>query len=290
MKKFLAIFLVLTLLLSFAACKKDDTYRTDVDGTTESTEASEQTTELDETTTKKSDKPGKKETTTAAPFENPNVIEPAALLNLVGLDNYNLTSAEPNTSKSSGVTFIAKRYENKSSAANTLPAQISTGGTDFVLNETLLKDFIAKGWTVISKKDANTAAEAGAETSVILKNNSGVTTKLVVTNKSTVSMPLGDCPITEIGILKSITEQTWANFTVGGVNVTSGKSYADFINAFGKPVKINASEYYKGNNYTHSKVTLIFEKKVGDETWNMSLTCVDTKGSIEIESCIYEVK
>ncbi|MBQ8766020.1 MAG: hypothetical protein IJZ16_04390 [Clostridia bacterium] len=287
MKKFLAIFLVLALLLSFAACKKDDTYRTDVDGTTESSEPSEQTNEADETTTKK---PGKKETTTAAPFENPNVVEPAALLNLVGLDNYNLTSAEPNTSKTSGVTFIAKRYENKSSAANILPAQISTGGTDFVLNETLLKDFIATGWTVISKKDANTAAEAGAETSVILKNNSGETTKLVVTNKSTVSMPLGECPITEIGILKSITEQTWADFTVGGVKVTSGKSYADFINAFGKPVKINVSEYYKGNDYTHSKVTLIFEKKVGNETWNMSLTCVDTKGNIEIESCIYEVK
>lgn len=286
MKKFLAIFLVLTLLLSFAACNKDDTYKTDVDGTTESTEATDQAADSDETT----EKSGKKETTTAAPFENPNVVEPAALLNLVGLDNYNVTSADPNTAKSSGVTFIAKRYENKSSAANTLPAQISTGGTDFVLNETLLNDFIATGWTVISKKDANTAAEAGAETSVILKNNSGTTTKLVVTNKSTVSMPLGDCPVTEIGILKTITEQTWADFTVGGVNVTSGKSYADFINAFGKPVKINISEYYKGNNYTHSKVTLIFEKKVGDETWNMSLTCVDTKGSIEIESCIYEVK
>ena len=285
MKKFLSILLILALLFSFAACNKDETTKTDVDSTNESVENT--TAEKDETTTKKS---GKKETTTAAPFENPNVIEPAALLSLIGIDNYNLTSAKPNTSKSSGVTFIAKRYELKNVVENTLSAQISTAGTDFILNETLLNDFIAKGWTVISKKDANTAADAGAETSVILKNNQGTTTKLVVTNKTDVSMPLGECPITEIGILKTITEQEWAEFSVGGISVTTYKSYADIINAFGKPVKLNIAEYYKGNDYTHSKVVMIFEKTVGNEKWNMSLTCVDTKGSVEIESCIYEVK
>lgn len=288
MKKFLAIFLVLTILFAFAACKPDD--NTDVDNsTTESTAADGQSTNGEEDTTKKKPRP---ETTTCAPFENPNLTEPSALFKIVGFDNYNLKSADPNTSKSSGVTFIAKRYEIKNSSGNTLPAKINTEGTDFVLNETLLKDFVAKGWTVISKKDMNTAAEAGSETSVILKNGAGKTTKLVVTNKSATSMPLSDCVITEIGILKTITEQTWAEFTIDGKAGTATlASYNDYVNAFGKPAKINVAEYYKGNDYTHSKVTLIFEQKVGNETWSMSVSYEDkATGEVILQSCIYEVK
>lgn len=288
MKKFLAIFLILTILFAFAACKPDD--NTDVDNsTTESTVADEQSTNGEEDTTKKKPRP---ETTTCAPFENPNLTEPSALFKIVGFDNYNLKSADPNTSKSSGVTFIAKRYEIKNSSGNTLPAKINTEGTDFVLNETLLKDFAAKGWTVISKKDMNTAAEAGSETSVILKNGAGKTTKLVVTNKSATSMPLSDCVITEIGILKTITEQTWAEFTIDGKAGTATlASYNDYVNAFGKPAKINVAEYYKGNDYTHSKVTLIFEQKVGNETWSMSVSYEDkATGEVILQSCIYEVK
>lgn len=288
MKKFLAIFLILTILFAFAACKPDD--NTDVDNsTTESTVADEQSTNGEEDTTKKKPRP---ETTTCAPFENPNLTEPSALFKIVGFDNYNLKSADPNTSKSSGVTFIAKRYEIKNSSGNTLPAKINTEGTDFVLNETLLKDFVAKGWTVISKKDMNTAAEAGSETSVILKNGAGKTTKLVVTNKSATSMPLSDCVITEIGILKTITEQTWAEFTIDGKAGTATlASYNDYVNAFGKPAKINVAEYYKGNDYTHSKVTLIFEQKVGNETWSMSVSYEDkATGEVTLQSCIYEVK
>lgn len=288
MKKFLAIFLVLTILFAFAACKPDD--NTDVDNsTTESTVADEQSTNGEEDTTKKKPRP---ETTTCAPFENPNLTEPSALFKIVGFDNYNLKSADPNTSKSSGVTFIAKRYEIKNSSGNTLPAKINTEGTEFVLNETLLKDFAAKGWTVISKKDMNTAAEAGSETSVILKNGAGKTTKLVVTNKSATSMPLSDCVITEIGILKTITEQTWAEFIIDGKAGTATlASYNDYVSAFGKPVKINVAEYYKGNDYTHSKVTLIFEQKVGNETWSMSVSYEDkATGEVILQSCIYEVK
>lgn len=287
MKKFLAIFLVLTLLFSFAACNND---KPDNDGDTPTeSQVGEQTTGGEEDTTKKKPRP---ETTTAAPFENPNLTEPAALFKIVGFDNYNLKSADPNTSKSSGVTFIAKRYEIKNSSGNTLPAKINTEGTEFVLNETLLKDFAANGWTVISKKDMNTAAEAGSETSVILKNSAGKTTKLVVTNKSSTSMALGDCVITEIGILKTITEQTWAEFTIDGKAGTSKlSSYNDYVNAFGKPSKINIAEYYKGNDYTHSKVTLIFEQKIGNATWSMSVSYEDkTTGEVELQSCIYEVK
>lgn len=285
MKKFLAIFLVLTLLFSFAACNKDETPNSDDEST--SGQKTEQTNSGEEDTTKKNPRP---ETTTAAPFENPNLTEPAALFKLVDANSYNLTSAEPNTSKSSGVTFIAKRYQNKNFSGNTIPANINTEGTDFVLNETVLKDFIAKGWTVVSKYDANTAIEAGAESSVVLKNADGKATKLIATNKSTTSMALGDCVITEIGILKTITQQTWAEFSIDGKAGTTGSSYADFVNAFGKPKNINVAEYYKGNDYTHCKATMIFEKTAGNETWTMTVSCVEENGKMSIESCIYEVK
>ena len=287
MKKFLAIFLVLTLLFSFAACNKGDDTNTD-DNTTTEAPVDEQSTNVEEDTTKKKPRP---ETTTAAPFENPNVTEPAELFNLVDINTYNLKNAQPNTSKTTGVTFIIKRYEIKNTSGNTLSAKINTEGTEFVLNETLLKDFAANGWTVISKKDMNTAAEAGAETSVILKNGQGKATKLIVTNKSATTMALGDCVITEIGILKTITEQTWAEFTVDGKFGTAGSSYAELVNAFGKPKNINVAEYYKGNDYTHSKVTLIFEQKIGNETWTMSVAYEDkATGEKTLQSCIFEVK
>ncbi len=288
MKKFLAIFLVFILLFSFAACNKDDDTNTD-DTTTTENQVGEQTTDGEEDTTNK--KPNRFETTTAAPFENPNITEPAALFKIVDVNSYTLKSADPNTTKSSGVTFIINRYENKNPSGNTLPANVDTEGTKFVLNETLLKDFVANGWTVISKKDMNTAAEAGAETSVILKNNEGKTTKLIVTNKSATSMALSDCVITEIGILKTITEQKWAEFTLDGKAGTTNSTYADFINAFGEPKSINVAEYYKGNDYTHSKVTLLFEQKVGNETWSMSVSYEDkATGEVMLQSCIYEVK
>ncbi len=289
MKRFLAIFLVLTLLFSFAACNKNETPDAgeDVNKTTEN-QADEQTTDGEEDTTKRKPRP---ETTTAAPFENPNLTEPAALFKVVGFDNYNLKSAAPNTTASSGVTFIIKRYEIKNSTGNTLSANVDTEGTKFVLNETLLKDFVANGWTIISKKDANAAIEAGDETSVILKNNAGKTTKLVVTNKTSTSMALADCVITEIGILKTITEQVWAEFTIDGKAGTTGSTYADFVNTFGKPISINVSEYYKGNDYTHSKVAMIFEQKIGNETWTLSVSYEDkATGEVELQSCIFEVK
>lgn len=286
MKKFLAIFLVLTLLFSFAACNRDDKPGVDDDTTTESP-VDEQSTNGEEDTTKKKPRP---ETTTAAPFENPDLTEPAALFKVVGVDNYNLKESKPNTAQSSGVTMIIKRYEIKNNAGNTLSGKISTEGTEFVLNETLLKDFAANGWTVVSKKDINTAIEAGKDASVILKNSQGKATKLKVTNTASTSMAMGDCVITEIGIVKTITQETWADFTIDGKAGTAKASYEDYVNAFGKPKNINVGEYYKGNDYNYSKATLVFEQKVNGKTWTISVGFEEkSTGEREIQSCIYSV-
>lgn len=283
MKKFLAIFLVLTLLFSFAACNKDDV--TNNGDETTSGQGTEQTTDKENTTNKKP----KPETTTAAPFENPNLTEPSALFKIVDVKDYEFKSGKPNTTASSGVTFIAKRYESKNPVANNIPAKVTTGGAEIVLNETTVKDFVSQGWTVISKNDVNTAVEAGKDTSVILKDSKGEVTKIIARNKSGNSIAIADCVITEIGILKTIENQTWADFTIDGKINTSSSTYTDYVNAFGKPKNINVAEYYKGNDYTHCKATLLFEKTVGNETWTISVVFKDTNGKAAIESCIIEV-
>lgn len=288
MKKFLAIFLVFILLFSFAACNKDDDTNTDGTTTTEN-QAGEQTTNGEEDTTNK--KPSRFETTTAAPFENPNLTEPAALFKIVDVNSYTHKSADPNTTKSSGVTFIINRYENKASLENTLSTRINIEDTELVLNETLLKDFVAKGWTIVSNKDANTAIEASKEANVYLKNSQGKTIKVMATNKNSTSTALGDCIITEISAVQSIEQQDWADFTVDGKVGTTNIDYADFVNAFGKPKTINATEYYKGNDYTHSKVSLLFEQKAGNETLSISVAFDDkATGDVKLQSFVCKVK
>ena len=288
MKKFLAIFLVLILLFSFAACNKDDDTNTDGTTTTEN-QAGEQTTDGEEDTTNK--KPNRFETTTAAPFENPNITEPAALFKIVDVNNYTHKSADPNTTKSSGVTFIINRYENKNSLENTLSTRIYVEDTELVLSETLLKDFVAKGWTIVSKQDANTAIEAGKGANVYLRNSQGKTIKVTATNKTSISTALGDCVITEISAIQSIEQQNWADFTIDGKAGTTNIAYADFVNAFGKPKTINATEYYKGNDYTHSKVSLLFEQKIGNETLSISVAFDDkATGDVKLQSFVCKVR
>ena len=50
-------------------------------------------------------------------------------------------------------------------------------------------------------------------------------------------------------------------------------------------------EYYKGNDYTHSKVAMIFEQKIGNEIWTASVSYEDkATGEVELQSFIFEVK
>lgn len=280
MKKFLAIFLVLTLLFSFAACNKDDVNSGD-DTTTE---------QNGEQTTNKKPPFNKGETTTAEPFENPNLTEPAALFKIVKAEDYNFIGGTPKTTATSGVTFIAKRYDNKNFTANTFSANISTGNANLILNETLLKDVIAQGWTIMSKNDANTSIVAGGTQSVFLKSSQGEAIKFAVANKNSTSVALADCVITEVGILKTITEQTWADFAIDGKTVTGDMSYADYVNAFGNPKTISVNEFYQGNDYEYCKTTLVFEKVEGNLTWTVTVGAVDENGKTTIESCIFGVK
>ncbi len=280
MKKFLAIFLVLVLLFSFAACNKDDV--NDDDGTTLGQDA-EQTNDSSEATSKE-------EKTTYPPFENPNITEPVALFKVIDIDDYELKSNNPNTSPSSGVTFIAKRYEVKNSVENTVSNKVVMGTSSIALNETTIKDFVAQGWTITSKRDINTAVATGDDQSAVLQNSNGESIMVKAINKSDIDVSLGECVIIQVGINKDIKQENWTDYTVDGKTNTSSSTYADFVSAYGNPKTVNVSEYYKGNDYTHSKVTMIFEQTIGNQALTLTVAFNDVGGKATINSSIIEIK
>jgi len=284
MKKFLAIFLVLTLLFAFAACDKngkDDenstspTEQTDDNGTTNKNEAS---------------RPNKnEEKTTAEPFENPNLTEPANLFKVVDVKNYDLKEGKPNTTASSGVTFIAKRYAAKN-PVNTIPNTVSAGSSQFVLHQTTLKDIVAQGWSLVGRTDVNQAVKAGEEANAMIKNSQNEIIKIKVMNKTANVAAAGDCVISEAGIVKTIkNDSEWAKFKLGDT-VNTDSSYAEVVNGFGNPKNITVAEYYKGNTFNYSKATLVYEQKVDNITYTVSIGYTDENGKATLESFIVSAK
>lgn len=283
MKKFLAIFLVLILLFSFAACNKDD------DGKTTTTPTNEQSTNgtdnNDPTSEDKSE-----EKTSAPAFENPNLTEPAGLFSVIDVNDYELKQGKPNTTASSGVTFIAKRYEIKKENANTIPNKISVGSSEMTLGVTTLKDILAQGWTIAGKTDVNQSVEAGKDVNVMIKNGQDKILKIAVKNNTGSAIAASDCVISEAGIIKSIQNtHGWVTFSLGD-SVNTDSSYAELVKNFGIPKNVNVAEYYNGNDYSYCKATLIFEQKSGNTTYTVNIGYEDKNGIAELNSFIVEVK
>lgn len=285
MKKFLAIFLVLTLLFSFAACDKNGK---DDESTTNPTEQS-----TDNGTTNKNEKPSrpnKEEKTTAEPFVNPNLTEPANLFKLIDAKNYDLKEGKPNTTASSGVTFIAKRYTVKNQVANTIPDNILIDSSKFVFHQTTLKEIIAQGWTLVGRTDINQAVKAGAEANAMIKNSQNEIIKIKVMNKTSNIAAAGDCVISEVGIVKTIkADSEWVTFKLGDT-VNTDSSYAEVVKGFGNPRNITVAEYYKGNTYNYCKATLVYEQKVNNTTYTVSIGYTDENGKATLDSFIVSVK
>ena len=286
MKKFLAIFLALTLLFSFAACNKDGNGDDNTSTPTEQTDDNG-TTNKNESTTKK---PIKEEKTTAEPFVNPNITEPANLFKVVDVNGYNHQEGTPNTAPSSGVTFIANRYTAKNQVANTIPNTVSVGASQFVFAQTTLKEIVGQGWTPVGKTDLNQAVEPGKEANAIIKNAQNSIIKIKVINKTSNVVAAGDCVLSEVGIVKSVkSDYSWAAFKLGDT-VSTDSVYAEVVNNFGNPTSITAAEYYKGNTYNYCKATLAFEQKIDGLTYTVSIGYTDTNGKATVDSFIVSAK
>ena len=144
MKKFLAIFLVLTLLLSFAACNKNG------NDDESSTNPTEQTDDNGTTNKNEPSKPNKnEEKTTAEPFVNPNLTEPANLFKVVDVKNYDVEERKPNSSVTSGVTNLSKGYRLISKEDNTISNKIKVDKSEIVLGVTVLEELLNNGYTNI---------------------------------------------------------------------------------------------------------------------------------------------
>ncbi len=286
MKKLLAIFLALTLLLTFAACNKDENGD---EGTTAPTEQTDDngTTSKDEPSTKK---PVKEEKTTAEPFVDPKLTEPANLFKVVDVNSYDHKEGAPNTTASSGVTMIANRYTAKNQAANTIPATVSVGSSQLVLAKTTLKEIVGQGWTLVGNTDLNQAVEPGKEANAVVKNAQNSIFKIKVINKTSSVAAAGDCVLSEVGVVKTVkSDYNWAAFKLGDT-VTTDSEYAEVVNSFGNPVSVTVAEYYKGSTFNYCKATLVFEQKVDGLTYTVSIGYTDTNGKATVDSFIVSAK
>lgn len=285
MKKFLAIFLVLALLFSFAACNKNG------NDDENSTNPTEQTDDNGTTNKNEPSKPNKnEEKTTAEPFVNPNLTEPANLFKVVDVKNYDLKEGKPNTTASSGVTFIAKRYTAKNQVAGTIPNTVSVGSSQFIFHQTTLKGILAQGWILVGRTDVNQGVKAGEEANAIIKNAQGEIIKIKVVNKTANIMAAGDCVFSEAGIVKSIkNDSPWATFKLGDT-VNTDSSYAELVKGLGNPKNVTVAEYYKGNDYNYCKATLVYEMKSGNTTYTVSVGYEDKNGTATLDSFIVSVK
>lgn len=283
MKKFLAIFLVLTLLFSFAACNKNGN---DDESTTNPTEQ----TGDNGTTNKNEPSSNKQEKPTAPPFNNPNLTVPEALFDIISVDDYTLNGRDPNTSASTGETTIVKRYDIKQSKTTVIPDKITSGSTEIVFMNTTLRDVMSNGWTLASKTDLNKAVKAGRPTAVLLKNAEDKILRFNAINNTSSLVAVADCVVTEVAVVKSAKmDYAWASFMLGD-KVGTESTYNDVVSGLGTPMAINVKEFYQKDTYVKCQVALLYEYKVGNTTYTVSVGYVDENGTATFDNIIVSAK
>ena len=265
MKKFSAILLIFALIFSFAACKGGD----------------------EEETTKRQ---YYKEDGETIVFENPNITVPEKLFNVVSVDDYAKEESKPNTTQSSGVTMIQKRYTLKEDNKKAIPVKVNSGSTEFLLGKTLLKELVENGWSYKGKVNQSTTLEAGKTGATYLTNGDGKVIRLAVKNNTSETVAVGECTIVEIGFVNSLSvEGGWADFTIGG-SLNKNSSYDAVVKALGAPEKISVVEKYKGNDFSTCSVTLVYDNKAGDKTYSVSISYDDDGKTAVLESLTVTVK
>ncbi len=283
MKKFLAIFLVLTLLFSFAACNKD------VDDGESTTTPVEQTSE-NGVTNKNEPSSSKQEKPTAPPFNNPNLTVPEALFELVNVNDYTLNSRKPNSSATSGDTTLGKRYERKQMMTTVIPNKITAGSTEIIIMQTTVRELIDKGWAPIGKTDINKAVKQGKGSLAFFKNDQGKMLSFNVANNTTNILALADCTIVGVSWLtKMNVEYDWVELVLGDKCGTTS-SYADIIDEMGMPYTITVKEKYHKNDYVECEVTLLYEYKASNIVYDVNIAYTDKNGQATLDSFIVTAK
>ena len=286
MKKFLAIFLVFTLLFSFAACNKNGN---DNEGSTNPTEQTG-----DNGTTNKnepSSQPNKnEEKTTAEPFVNPNLTEPTNLFNIVDVKNYDVEERKPNSSATSGATYLSKKYGLISEKDNTISDKIKIDQNEIVLGVTALEELLNNGWELSGNSDVNTAVKVGEKSTVIIKNAEDKVIQINVKNNTNIMVAISDCTIVKLSILKDINQYSWKDFVINDtINIANG-TYRDYVSSLGEPFIVNVTEHYNGNEYSYCKVSMMFQQTINGNTYTITVGGEDKADTFVMSSCVVEVK
>ena len=265
MKKISALLLIFALLFSFAACDGDE----------------------EETTTKRQ---YYKEDGETIVFENPNITVPKELFAVVSEKDYTKEESKPNTTQSSGVTVLHKRYTLNEDNKKTIPVKIKSGSTEFYLGKTLLKELVEKGWSYKGKVNESTTVDAGKTSAAYLANSDGQLLRLAVKNNTSDTVAISECVIIEFGFTNSVSvEGGWADFTFGD-SIKKNSSYETVVKAMGSPDKITVSEKYKGNDFSTCSVTMNYSNEAGGKTYGVSLSYTDDGKTAVLESLTIAVK
>ena len=285
MKKFLAIFLVLTLLLSFAACNKNG------NDDESSTNPTEQTDDNGTTNKNEPSKPNKnEEKTTAEPFVNPNLTEPANLFKVVDVKNYDVEERKPNSSVTSGVTNLSKGYRLISKEDNTISNKIKVDKSEIVLGVTVLEELLNNGWELSENVDANTAVKDGEKETIIIKNAEDKAIQLNVKNMTNSIVAIPDCVVVKLSVLKEVKQYSWEDVVINDTVDTAKDTYKDHISSLGEPIVVNVTEYYNGNEYSYCKVSMMFQQTVNGNTYTITVGGEDKADAFVMSSCIVEVR
>lgn len=266
MKKIFALLLIFTMLFSFAACNDN---------------------KEEETTTKRQ---YYKEDGETIVFENPNIDAPKNLFKVISVDDYTKEESKPNTTQSSGVTMLQKKYTLKEDNKNAIPVKVKSGSTEFTLGKTLVKEVVEKGWSYTGKVNESATVDSGKTSAVYLTNSDDKVMRLAVANNTSNAIAIGECTIVEIRYINSdAIEYGWADFTIGGSS-NKNISYDAVVKALGAPDNIRVVEKYNGNDLSVCSVTMGYNNKVGDKTYFVSISYEDDGKTAVLSSLTVSVK
>ena len=236
MKKIIALLLVATLVLSFAACGKKDS--------------------AEETTNNS--------TTTTQAAANEQETEQAANL-FFDVSQYNIKNGDSNDDKIKLTT-----YTLKNDISYDLPSEVTVGGHKIVLNTTKVSDLLDDGCTVQDLyKDHVLKSKNG--TGVASETANGEEFTAWAINRTDNELKAIDCIIERVSIdykLANMRNVKAPDF-VYSENITSSITLEELVKKLGNPNHTSILEYYDENGeWLYNTITVYY----WNDTTNVSLT------------------
>lgn len=265
MKKILSLLLSILLMLSFAACGKNDE-------------------------NKGKDKASSGNSNGQNDSQKADSFKPEKLFGLITVDNYEIEEDEPYVYEEGKLESIAKDYTLKGTCEYTAERKLKLESTEIEFRKTTVKELIADGWEITGGNSADDLVSEKISTNAAIKNKDGKTAVIVAANKTdSAEAPFSECVI--ISVTVDYSKGYTAEIVCGELNISSTLEYEDVLNAFGEPKSIVVTEWYKDKAYTYSNANLIYSQKIVEENRTIHnefrIECVDDGETIKVERFEY---